>query len=69
MLVPLNSLPTSLDRVTAGPEDEVLVICKTGGRSAQAAGFLIGKGWRRVFSVDGGTERWAAEGLPVSSAV
>ncbi len=68
VLVPLGSLPSSLDRVAAGREDEVLVICKSGGRSAQAAEFLIAKGWRRVFSVDGGTERWAAEGLPVSSA-
>jgi len=66
--LPLGSLPASLDRVGAAREDEVLVICKSGGRSAQAAEFLIAKGWRRVFSVDGGTERWAAEGLPVSSA-
>lgn len=68
VLVPLGSLPSALDRVEAGPEDEVLVICKSGGRSAQAAEFLISRGWRRVFSIDGGTERWAAEGLPVSSA-
>jgi glyoxylase-like metal-dependent hydrolase (beta-lactamase superfamily II)/rhodanese-related sulfurtransferase len=67
VLVPLASLPASLDRVAGGPEREVLVICKTGGRSARAAEFLIEKGWRRVFSVDGGTERWAAEGLPTSS--
>jgi len=63
--LPLGTLPASLDRVPADPEREVLVICKTGGRSAQAAEFLIDRGWKRVFSVEGGTARWAAEGLPV----
>lgn len=62
--VPLGALPGALARVTAGPEDEVIVICKSGGRSAQAVELLIDRGWRRVFSVEGGTDRWAAEGLP-----
>jgi glyoxylase-like metal-dependent hydrolase (beta-lactamase superfamily II)/rhodanese-related sulfurtransferase len=67
VLIPLKSLPGSLDRVAAEREGEVIVICRSGGRSAQAAELLIEKGWRRVFSVDGGTDRWAAEGLPVES--
>jgi glyoxylase-like metal-dependent hydrolase (beta-lactamase superfamily II)/rhodanese-related sulfurtransferase len=62
--VPLGSLAGSLDRVEAGPGDEVIVICKSGGRSARAVELLIDRGWRRVFSVEGGTDRWAAEGLP-----
>jgi glyoxylase-like metal-dependent hydrolase (beta-lactamase superfamily II)/rhodanese-related sulfurtransferase len=64
-VIPLGTLPASLDRLPADRGAEILVICKTGGRSAQAAEALIGRGWRRVFSVAGGTERWAAEGLPV----
>jgi glyoxylase-like metal-dependent hydrolase (beta-lactamase superfamily II)/rhodanese-related sulfurtransferase len=65
LLIPLATLPASLDRLPGGPDAEVLLICKTGGRSARAAEFLIENGWRRVFSVEGGTDRWAAEGLPV----
>jgi rhodanese-related sulfurtransferase len=65
VLFPLATLDASLDRIPAGPEDEVLLICKSGGRSARAAERLIEKGWRRVFSVQGGTDRWEGEGLPV----
>jgi glyoxylase-like metal-dependent hydrolase (beta-lactamase superfamily II)/rhodanese-related sulfurtransferase len=63
--IPLGSLPSSLGRFPSGPAAEVLLICRTGGRSAKAAEFLIDRGWRRVFSVEGGTDRWAAEGLPL----
>ena len=63
--LPLTELAASPDRVPCGPEDEVLVICKGGIRSARAAELLIERGWRRVFSVEGGTDRWAEEGLPV----
>jgi sulfur dioxygenase len=65
VLVPLASLPASRDRLPAAKDAEVLVICKTGGRSAKAAEWLIDQGYRRVFSVAGGTDRWAGEGLPV----
>lgn len=65
VLLPLRALAASPDRVPGGPGDEVLLICKSGGRSAAAAEFLIGSGRRRVFSIEGGTDRWAAEGLPV----
>ena len=65
VLHPLRTLPAAVAALPAGREDEVLVICKTGGRSAAAAEFLIEQGFRRVFSVEGGTDRWAAEGLPV----
>jgi len=44
---------------------EVLLICELGGRSRQAADALLAAGYRRVASVDGGTRRWIAEGLPV----
>ncbi len=64
-LVPLGSLPAALSALPGDPRREVLVICRSGGRSAAAAELLIDGGRRRVFSVDGGTERWAAEGLPL----
>ena len=46
-------------------EAEILVICKSGGRSARATAFQIERGWRRVFNVATGTDGWAARGLPV----
>lgn len=64
-LVPLATLPARLGDLPRDRERDVLVICKSGGRSAHAAEFLIAQGFRRVFSVAGGTDRWAAAGLPV----
>lgn len=44
---------------------EVLLVCQLGRRSLAAAETLRAAGYRNVRSVEGGTERWAAEGLPL----
>jgi molybdopterin/thiamine biosynthesis adenylyltransferase/rhodanese-related sulfurtransferase len=41
------------------------LICESGARSAKAAAALVELGYGDVFSVDGGTRRWRADGLPV----
>jgi rhodanese-related sulfurtransferase len=64
-LIPLQQVPSRLSELPADPDAEVLVICKSGGRSARACAYLIGEGRRRVFNVAGGTDGWAREGLPV----
>ncbi|WP_158986645.1 molybdopterin-synthase adenylyltransferase MoeB [Lysobacter panacisoli] len=45
----------------------VLLICQSGRRSLDAAQALLAAGYRRVASVEGGTTRWIAEGLPVTT--
>lgn len=47
-------------------ETEVLLICQMGGRSLKAAEALLAAGYARVRSIEGGTDRWTAEGLPIS---
>ncbi len=64
-LIPLAQLPARLDELPADPEHEVLIICKSGGRSAHAAAWLIAQGRRRVFNVATGTDGWVQSGLPV----
>ncbi|HZX76126.1 molybdopterin-synthase adenylyltransferase MoeB [Lysobacter sp.] len=44
----------------------VLLICQSGQRSLAAANALLAAGYRRVASVEGGTTRWIAEGLPLA---
>jgi len=66
-LVPLAQLPGRLDELPADRERELLVICKSGGRSAHAAAYLIQQGWRRVFNVALGTDGWVRAGLPVEA--
>ncbi len=53
-------------RVTLPDHDvEVLLICELGGRSLIAAKRLLAAGYCRVASVEGGTQRWIAQGLPI----
>ncbi len=58
--IPLGRLdPTSL------PTDRpIITICRSGGRSGQAAAILAGAGYR-VSNLTGGMQAWAAAGLPV----
>ncbi len=48
---------------------EILLICQSGARSLQAAAALQAQGYAHAVSVQGGTTRWIAEGLPVSEPV
>ncbi|MGZ6825365.1 MAG: rhodanese-like domain-containing protein [Mycobacteriales bacterium] len=60
--IPLGELPARLAEL---PEHRPLsVVCKAGGRSAQAVGFLLSQGVE-VRNVEGGMLAWAASGLPV----
>jgi rhodanese-related sulfurtransferase len=59
--IPLGELTGRLEEV---PETQVLVVCKVGGRSAQATGWLLGQG-RDVVNLDGGMLEWEAAGRPM----
>jgi len=48
-----------------GQAQQVLLICQTGRRSAQAATALQQAGYARVASVRGGTVAWREQGLPL----
>jgi rhodanese-related sulfurtransferase len=47
------------------PDDEILVICLSGARSARAARRLAGMGFTNVSNVRGGLSAWQAAGLPI----
>lgn len=61
--VPLDVLRTEPRKHL--PRDNVLFVCAMGGRSQQAGRIAEELGFTQVFSLDGGTEAWAALGLPV----
>lgn len=61
--IPLMDLPQRLDEV---PRDQTLVVCKLGGRSAQAVGYLVQQGVDAV-NLDGGMLEWEAAGRPMVS--
>lgn len=61
--IPLSELGSRLDDV---PHDQTLVVCKVGGRSAQATAWLAHQG-RDVVNLDGGMLDWEAAGRPMVS--
>ena len=61
--IPLGDLP---DRVDELPDEELLVICRSGGRSRRAADWLNQSGFD-AYNVDGGMMSWHRAGLPVAS--
>lgn len=62
-LIPLAELE---NRVGELPTDqEIVVVCRSGNRSAQGRDILKEAGFNRVTSMAGGMNDWQAEGLPV----
>lgn len=58
-LVPLNTFPSIIPELTElGKDQEIIIICKAGGRSAHAMEFLIGDGFTNVLNVIGGMDAW-----------
>ncbi len=63
--IPLDQLPDRLDEIPAA--DEVLVICRSGARSAAACEFLAGGG-RGAVNVAGGMLAWIDSGRPFAGS-
>jgi adenylyltransferase/sulfurtransferase len=55
-LIPLGDIPKRYTELN--PEDEIVVHCKMGGRSAKAADFLRSVGFKRVLNLKGGILDW-----------
>ncbi|MFA6029354.1 MAG: rhodanese-like domain-containing protein [Elusimicrobiota bacterium] len=56
-LIPLGELPQRFGELRVS--DEIIVHCRSGGRSAKAARFLKEKGFAKVFNLTGGILAWA----------
>jgi rhodanese-related sulfurtransferase len=57
--IPMSELAGRLEELPA--DQEVLVICRSGGRSARVTAYLNANGWD-ARNVDGGMQQWAATG-------
>jgi sulfur dioxygenase len=63
--VPLDRLDPVELKSRIAPDAAVYCICQTGTRSQMVAHALRAAGFTRVIHVDGGTNAWAAAGLPL----
>lgn len=53
-LIPLNTLPQSLDQLSDWKEQELVVHCRSGKRSEQAKKYLQSQGYTQVRNLLGG---------------
>ena len=56
-LIPLGSLPARMNEI--GSAEEVVLFCRTGGRSARALRQLRDAGFRRLWNLEGGLHAWS----------
>ncbi len=61
-LLPLSELESRFAELPKG--QPLLMICRSGARSARAGEFLLGSGYEDVTNVTGGTLAWVEAGLP-----
>lgn len=62
-LIPLDQLESRLAELPQG--EEIVVICRSGNRSAVGRDILLGAGFESVTSVAGGFNQWSANEYPV----
>jgi rhodanese-related sulfurtransferase len=63
--LPMMELPNRLDEIPN--EGDVLIVCRSGHRSAEVTGYLLGRGFGHVRNVADGMLGWAAAGRPMVS--
>ncbi len=64
-LIPLSELPQRLNELPR--EQEIVVVCRTGRRSAEGRDILLKAGFKKVTSLAGGLVAWKEAGYPVTS--
>jgi len=66
--IPYNEIANHLDRLPEDRDATIVLYCRTGPMSAQAAEVLVGLGYTDVYHLDGGFNAWAEWGLPMAGA-
>lgn len=61
--IPLSEFKQRYDEISE--DSPVVLVCQSGGRSAQAAMFLASMGYEDLYNFSPGTKGWIARGLPV----
>ena len=67
--VPLGQLGTRMGELEAykGADTPLVVVCRSGNRSAMAAVRLRKAGFESVYNLEGGTMAWQQAGMPLES--
>ncbi|MDN5685740.1 MAG: rhodanese-like domain-containing protein [Brachybacterium sp.] len=63
--LPASSLMEKLEELPE-TDDDLYIVCRTGGRSSQVAQWLTANGFDAI-NVGGGMDQWFESGLPIES--
>lgn len=66
-LIPLGDLPTKIGDLEDKKASEIVVLCRTGNRSAMAQYLLKEAGFEKVLNLKGGIVAWIEESYPLNS--
>jgi rhodanese-related sulfurtransferase len=57
-LIPLNTLVNSMHELEDHKDDQIILHCRSGSRSAMAQGLLLANGFKNVLNLKGGVMAW-----------
>ena len=66
-LIPVQELAARLKELAGAKKRTILVYCRSGNRSLQAAAILKQNGFKNVTDLEGGILAWGAKGYPMES--
>ncbi|MCO5297995.1 MAG: rhodanese-like domain-containing protein [Fimbriimonadaceae bacterium] len=59
VLIPMGEFVERMGEL--GTEDDLVIVCRSGSRSARVTAFLLQQGYRRVRNLAGGVLRWSRD--------
>lgn len=59
--IPMGVLPTQLDELAQYKNQEIILYCRSGGRSGAAVAFLQQQGFAHARNMTGGMRAWQAQ--------
>lgn len=66
--IPVGSLESQIKKIELYKKDDVIVVCHTGTRSADACSTLVKQGFEKVYMLTGGMQSWEENKLPIVSS-
>ena len=61
--LPMHTIPVRMNELNR--EEKLIMVCRSGARSAQACMFLQQQGYDKVYNLRGGMMAWAGSGLEI----